>query len=317
MASGNSFDLWQKDVFFSAAEEVQESADTMESMYRMWLRSHSDGFSFDDSNDLRRDLHAALGTAKWQLEAFERAVGLSHQSLSSEDAAISRRQQFIDTIKNQISCLEKALSDSHIEGRKHPFWLVQLDEEERDDLAAFLSSDTRTLHESKVGKHVKHAEEVLPAQVEMPNGQKTTSCSPDVDSWKILIADDEDAKPMPCSRPSSLRGFIRNVGSATRSNWFRNSFPKVKSELDHQSKPGAIDLRGISRFAQHGMNSLTDRGRSCLSNCRTDSKASDAQQFVGKFSGLRRHIEGSYGRSFQILLLLLLSIFLIVPIVFY
>ena len=27
MMVANSFDLWQKDVFFSAAEEVQESAD--------------------------------------------------------------------------------------------------------------------------------------------------------------------------------------------------------------------------------------------------------------------------------------------------
>lgn len=289
----------------------------MESLYRMWLRSDTDEFSFDDSNDLRRDLHAALGTAKWQLEAFERAVSLSHQSLSSEDATTSRRKQFIDAIRNQISHVEKALSNSLIEGEKHPFWLVQLDEEERDDLAAFLSADMRTLHESKVGKHVKHAEQELPPQVEMSNGQKTTSCSPDVDAWKILIADDEDAKPMSCSRPSSLRGFIRNVGSTTRSNWFRNSFPKVKSGHDQQSRPGAIDLRGISRFAQHGMNRLTDRGRSCLTNCRTDSKASDVQQFVGKFSGLRRHIEGSYSRSFQTILLLLLSIFLIVPIVFY
>lgn len=142
------------------------------------------------------------------------------------------------------------MSDLHIKGEKHPFWLVQLEKEERDDHVVFLLADNRTLHETKVGKHVKYVEEVLPARVEMPNGQKTTSYFLDVDSRKILIADFEDAKPMPCSRPSSLRGFIRNVGSATRSNWFRNSFWKVKSELDHQSRPGAIDLRGISRFAQ-------------------------------------------------------------------
>ncbi|KAJ0984216.1 hypothetical protein J5N97_002572 [Dioscorea zingiberensis] len=314
MAVGNSFDLWQKDVFFSEAEEVQESADTMESMYRMWLRDHTDGYRLDDSNELRRDLQAALGTAKWQLEEFERAVSLSHESLLSEDMTISRHKQFIAAIRNKISCVEKALTDSLVEEEKYPFWLVRLDEEERDDLAAFLSGGMKTLKELKVGKNVKHVEEELPAQGEMLNGQKMTSSSPDVGAWKIVIADGEaadrrvaDAKPMAGSPSSSLSGFLRNVGSTTRSNWFRNSFPKIKSEQYHHSKPGVIDLRGVGvgRFSQHGMNHLTDRGQSCLSNCRSDSEISDDQQLVRKFVYFYSHRLFStdhWSRTFSVLL---------------
>ncbi|KAF9598260.1 hypothetical protein IFM89_026091 [Coptis chinensis] len=78
VTNNNSFDLWQKDVFFSAAEEVQQSVDIMESMYRMWLRGGREGQELDYSVDLHGELQMALGTAKWQLEEFERAARLSH-----------------------------------------------------------------------------------------------------------------------------------------------------------------------------------------------------------------------------------------------
>ena len=37
MMVANSFDLWQKDAFFSAAEEVQESADMYVLFFPSWL----------------------------------------------------------------------------------------------------------------------------------------------------------------------------------------------------------------------------------------------------------------------------------------
>jgi hypothetical protein len=43
----NSFDLWQKDSF-SAAEEIQESADAMESTYRTWVRERRQTLSPED-----------------------------------------------------------------------------------------------------------------------------------------------------------------------------------------------------------------------------------------------------------------------------
>jgi hypothetical protein len=37
MIVANSFDLWQKDTFFSAAEEVQESADAYVSLFLVFM----------------------------------------------------------------------------------------------------------------------------------------------------------------------------------------------------------------------------------------------------------------------------------------
>lgn len=99
-----SFDRWEKDPFFLAAEEVQESADRyarrryarglgffffvpvlmdlavvfscsrlrrMESVYKIWVQERSGGDSALGGEvgavELRRELHTALGTAKWQV----------------------------------------------------------------------------------------------------------------------------------------------------------------------------------------------------------------------------------------------------------
>lgn len=65
MLVANSFDLWQKDAFFSAAEEVQESADIMESAYRTWVRERKERSPLENLDELSRELQTALGTAKW------------------------------------------------------------------------------------------------------------------------------------------------------------------------------------------------------------------------------------------------------------
>lgn len=94
-----SFRQWEKDPFFSAADEVQESADRyrifrrflssslnlmefygffssticrMESLYRLYIQERNNaakattGVEFA-SGELRRELRTALGTAKWQV----------------------------------------------------------------------------------------------------------------------------------------------------------------------------------------------------------------------------------------------------------
>ncbi|KAL3623886.1 hypothetical protein CASFOL_032702 [Castilleja foliolosa] len=138
MMAVNSFDLWQKDTFFSAAEEVQQSADTMESAYRRWLRARRDIVPPQHLDELSRELQMALGTTKWQLEEFEKAVRQSYIN-NCDDMTITRHKQFVSAIESQINCIEKALSESlNMEGKK-PFRWVNLDEEECDDLALFLS----------------------------------------------------------------------------------------------------------------------------------------------------------------------------------
>ncbi|XP_027070982.1 uncharacterized protein [Coffea arabica] len=138
MLVANSFDLWQRDTFFSAAEEVQHSADIMESAYRTWLRESKEGMRPQIWDDLSRELQMALGTAKWQLEEFEKAVTLSYRR-SSDEVTMTRHRQFVSAIENQISRVEAALSESFdVDGKQSLRW-VNLDEKERDDLALFLS----------------------------------------------------------------------------------------------------------------------------------------------------------------------------------
>ncbi|XP_042500830.1 uncharacterized protein LOC122078769 isoform X2 [Macadamia integrifolia] len=149
MMVASSFDLWQKDAFFSAAEEVQESTDIMESVYRTWLRERREGTGPEDSEELRRELQITLGTAKWQLEEFERAVRLSYGNRSEHNTS-ARHKQFIVAIEDQISRVEKALRESMYGEGKQPMRWVNLDEEERDDLASFLSRTPGTLKGTKV-----------------------------------------------------------------------------------------------------------------------------------------------------------------------
>ncbi|KAG5563699.1 hypothetical protein RHGRI_000039 [Rhododendron griersonianum] len=138
MLVANSFDLWQKDTFFAAAEEVQQSADIMESAYRTWERERREGLILENSDELCRELQTALGTAKWQLEEFEKAVRLSYRN-RNDDFTMARHRQFVDAIETQISRVETELRESFSKQGNQPLRWVNLNEEECNDLAAFLS----------------------------------------------------------------------------------------------------------------------------------------------------------------------------------
>ncbi|XP_022888078.1 uncharacterized protein LOC111403711 [Olea europaea var. sylvestris] len=143
MLVAHSFDLWQKDIFFSAAEEVQQSADIMESAYRTWLRARKEGVTGPNLDELSRELQMALGTAKWQLEEFERAVRLSYRN-HADEVTKTRHRQFVSVIKDQIFRVEAAQKESYTVDRNQLFSWVNLNEEERDDLALFLSGTPDT-----------------------------------------------------------------------------------------------------------------------------------------------------------------------------
>ncbi|KAJ9548360.1 hypothetical protein OSB04_020903, partial [Centaurea solstitialis] len=138
MLVANSFDLWQKDIFFSAAEEVQASADIMESAYRTWVRQKREGLTSSDLDELCRELQTALGTTKWQLDEFQRAVRMSYRN-TVEDVRMTRHKQFVSAIASQISRVESALKEYFNDEVRKPLRWVNLDEEECDDLAMFLS----------------------------------------------------------------------------------------------------------------------------------------------------------------------------------
>ncbi|XP_019442302.1 PREDICTED: uncharacterized protein LOC109347019 isoform X2 [Lupinus angustifolius] len=147
MIVANSFDLWLKDSFFSAAEEVQESADIMECAYRKWSREKRERSASGGLNELCRELQTALGTAKWQLGEFEKEVRLSYRHHGDDNTA-ARHRQFISAIRSQTFQVEEALRGSFTEEGKQPLRWVNLNEEEREDLAAFLSGGTCQVKQS-------------------------------------------------------------------------------------------------------------------------------------------------------------------------
>ncbi|KAM0946187.1 putative syntaxin 6 [Dioscorea sansibarensis] len=142
-----SFGRWESDPLFSAAEVVQDSADRMESAFRMLL--HEQKLVQGESSDSRllgqiqyhrRDLLTALETTKWQLEDFERAVNFAASSdkSNSRQNAMVKHREFIRAIREQSVQVERGLASSMTDFDRNSQWAA-LNEQDRDGLASFLS----------------------------------------------------------------------------------------------------------------------------------------------------------------------------------
>lgn len=66
-----------------------------------------------------------------------------------DDTKLERHRQFIDAIENQILCVEASLRKYVVEEGKQPLRWVNLNDEECDDLAAFLSGKSPTIRRPK------------------------------------------------------------------------------------------------------------------------------------------------------------------------
>lgn len=155
------FYQWEVDPFFAAAEDVQDSADRMESAHRTWLHDQSlveaDPTDTELANSIefrKRELLIAIGTSKWQLEDFERAIKAMASSvkLYTKEDSYSRHMRFIVAIKNQIAAIEQTLHDSTTNYGNGSMQQVNLNNQERDDFATFLSGggSSKTLLKSSV-----------------------------------------------------------------------------------------------------------------------------------------------------------------------
>eukprot|EP00252_Welwitschia_mirabilis_P010178 TRINITY_DN2334_c0_g1_i3.p1 TRINITY_DN2334_c0_g1~~TRINITY_DN2334_c0_g1_i3.p1 ORF type:complete len:385 (-),score=55.20 TRINITY_DN2334_c0_g1_i3:705-1859(-) len=141
----SNFDRWEADPFFFAAEQVQDSADRLESTFRNWLYVRNAGVSEapmfktkeETTETLTRELQTALGTAKWQLDAFEKAV--MSACAEKDSSAKGRHRHFVSAVSIKIREIENAMSDLCGEKNKGRLRWVQLNDEEKDDLALFLS----------------------------------------------------------------------------------------------------------------------------------------------------------------------------------
>uniref|UniRef100_A0A5B7A0N4 Syntaxin 6/10/61 N-terminal domain-containing protein n=3 Tax=Davidia involucrata TaxID=16924 RepID=A0A5B7A0N4_DAVIN len=329
------FDQWEKDPFFSAAEEVQESADRMESTYRTWIHAMKDTSNMWNSEELRRDLRTALGTAKWQLEEFERAVSSSYSNSSADDAK-DRHREFIIAIGSQISKVESSLNESAVSEGKPPVPWVRLDEGECNELALFLSGPLASGNKTSAKIHVstpletdkqsspmknsRHSVEqgLLEAREEkLPGHRRTASASADIGAWKIAVADElfpqisSNGQPeVPPRRVPSFSGFLTTMETASKLKWSKNGYRKLKLTDRHQEVDNTLSQ---SQQLTRSINACNERSKSCLDGC---DDCYDKQLYVW-YGAIQRQLQRSqyqmqYSRPVQVIFWIVLLFCLLV-----
>ncbi|KAJ0963444.1 hypothetical protein J5N97_028566 [Dioscorea zingiberensis] len=347
------FDRWEKDPFFSAAEEVQESADRMESVYRQWIhemKRASDPIlsSPTCSAELQRELRTALGTAKWQLEEFERAVTSNDEACSAGKDTRTRHSQFIVAIRSRISLVEKSLKETSSEGNSTMSW-VRLDEGECDELALFLSCPSSEQDKSppappvsevvikdsslglgmiaeaipdsskKEGMHsslglLMIAEAIPDSSKEgrVHGHRRTASASADIEAWKISVLSGEDERPnLPPPKIPSFSCLNRVMESTSKMKWPKNGFRKWKGG-DQVHEEESIPLR--NHQLSRGLDACYERTKSYLSDCTEDTYDKQLYGWVGT---LHRQLQRSqyqiqYGRPMQMAFWAIIVVLLIV-----
>ncbi|GLT36058.1 hypothetical protein SLA2020_104630 [Shorea laevis] len=317
MMVANSFDLWRKDAFFSAAEEVQESADIMESAYRMWVKERKQGLTTTDSAELCRELQVALGTAKWQLEEFEKATRLSHGH-RCDDITATRHKQFIAAIENQISLVEAALREAFTEEGKQPLRWVNLDEEERDDLAVFLSGTSSSFQPSAKG-------------ILSDNCHKTKEADPDAsavsngDICEMKISEDyeciiEVKDSVSSGRIDDTSCQQENATSARRI-WTSPNFGSLKIVIDDKYEERNELTKGIEATPKEKGSKPFFWKQRCQEHSQAKGALKLLNQTFGRVGGLQRQLQSpvqlQMSCSLQFTLALMIAIFLIVPFVLY
>lgn len=323
MMVANSFDLWQKDAFFSAAEEVQESADVMESAYRMWIREKRRGSIPEALDELSRELQTALGTAKWQLEEFERAVRLSHGHHSDEITA-SRHKQFVVAIENQISRVEASLREAFSVEGEQPLQWVNLNKEECDDLAIFLSGTTQTPPNAKsecatlqptTTNYLGEAYYMKKDADCITDGN--FSCSGGISNTKAngqFIIDVEDSNILGTS--NDIIGQM-DKASGSRRTLSSPNFGSLKIVIaDEDEQVNKLVSNTEPTPKEKGAKSLFWRRR-CRDHLRATGSENMFNQLLGHIGGFHRQLQAPlhlrFTCSIQFTLALMLSIFLIVP----
>ncbi|GAB4852299.1 hypothetical protein Ancab_016491 [Ancistrocladus abbreviatus] len=339
------FDQWERDPFFFAADEVQESADRMESTYRTWIHAMKDTSGNWNADELRRDLRAALGTTKWQLEEFERAARSSYMNNIAADEAKERHRQFIIAMEDKIASVENSLQESaESEGRTPRSPWVHLDEGERDELALFLSVpgisadkldvrivsvDERPSVRQKMdgepgassSKNPFHQSEQCLREGKggkLSGHRRTASASADIGSWKIMVAEDGfsqtssngQVEMITPRRVPSFSGLMDKMESLSKLKLPKNGFRKWKAADRQQDDDDVAFLR--SQQLSKSATACCERTKSCLDGCDDYYD----KQLHGWYGAVQRLLQRSqyqvqYSRPVQLafwIVLLLLSI---------
>lgn len=306
----SAFDQWEKDPFFCAAEEVQESADRMESVYRRWMHDNK-------RIELRKELHIALGTAKWQLEELEMAVRQDDEAISAREATVTRHNDFVEAISDRIGMVEKSLKESNVEGEAESglMWAT-LDKGERDELTLFLSSpcsegeklplilsDVETsgglknspyqLNDFSLGlkDHCRIASGI--AEVGLLVDSVSTEGSP------LRLSDEQSNLPPP--RLSTLFDLRTAESSSKPKKWYKNGFRKWKNQSQEDMEE-SLPLR--NHHLSPGMNECYERSKRCISDCTDESYHKNRHDWFGAFQRQlqRSQYQIQYGRPLQMMI---------------
>ncbi|XP_057503747.1 uncharacterized protein LOC130787384 [Actinidia eriantha] len=308
------FAVWEKDPFFSAAEEVQESADRMESTYRTWIHSLKDSSSMWNSEELRRDLLTALIITKWQLEEFERIVKSSYTN-SNSDVAKERHCEFVSAIGSQIQIIEKSLHQSSVSNGKPPLPWVRLDEGECNELALFLSGPSMCVERTFA----------QPVNSQKTDKHSTQDCSKnsrhsvehDVLPQTLSNGHRHPVLPPPPQIPGL--GLLSSIETVFKLNWSNNGYKKLKN-ADHHQEAGTplpqsrqLTRAYIPDLSAKGINACYERSKSCLDGC--DDYCD--KQLHGWYGAIQRLLQRSqyqmqYSRPFQVVFSTVLLLGLIV-----
>ncbi|XP_073276723.1 uncharacterized protein [Primulina huaijiensis] len=330
----SAFDRWEKDPFFSAAEEVQESADRMESSYRKWIHAIKDTSGLWNLDELRRDLQTALGTTKWQLDEFERAVRSSYTSSSSADDAKDRHHDFIKAIENQTLKVEASLNELTVSRGKPPLPWVRLNDGERDELALFLSGPSPSSSTGKIMGKVHGKDQGVKNLLEgdrqsmtecsrssshlvelgrgeangemFPGHRRTCSASADIGSWEIAMDDDvlphESSHAQPDPPPGKIPSFSQFLStmesSMSQLKWEKNGYKKLTLTDRHQETNNTLPR---SQNLTNGINICYEKNKSCLDGC---DDCYD-KQLYGWYGAIQRQFQRSqyqmqYNRPVQV-----------------
>ncbi|KAL1085172.1 hypothetical protein V6Z11_D08G032200 [Gossypium hirsutum] len=290
----------------------------MESAYRMWIKERKEGLRTGDSVELCRELQTALGTAKWQLEEFERAIRLSHGHCS-DDITVTRHKQFISAIESQISHVEAALKEAFIEEGKQPLRWVNLDEEECDDLAIFLSGTSPSLLQPSTKNTLSEN-----CQKRKDTDSNNATCNGDTsevqmtkvfkDSGKDAecIIDVEDGESSGRSNDVSC-GLERTTG--TRKTWCSPNLGTLNIVIADKYNDRTKTRSGIESTPKEKGSKPFFRKQRCGDLPQAKGAFNLFYQRFGWISGLLRHLQSpvhlQFSCSLQLTLALLIAIFLI------
>ncbi|TVU47998.1 hypothetical protein EJB05_07617 [Eragrostis curvula] len=343
-----SFDRWEKDPFFLAAEEVQESADRMESLYRVWMQERSGGDpeaaaagGVLATGELRRELHTALGTAKWQLDELERAIRSNDAFILAGKDTRARHNDFVAAIAYRILEVENSLKESNVAEGRGPLSWVHLNEDERDDLAAFLSASPLQPRDKvvsipsagdiEVGSNTKRVRMDMSAESSKdssgstelglgrvkedmrPGHRRAASASADIGSWSISIPDEcEGVAESDGPQNVPLLKIVKNsaLTSALQSK------PRMKCKngavrwagVDQQDVEEAAPLRS-SQLSQE-LDGCFERNKHCLSTCDEGAYNKKLYGWLGVVHRQlqRSHYQIRYGHPVQLIVLTLVAL---------